>query len=91
MRQHGRPEGGGIASQRLVGAAFQPGEQLFVGRLQAGPEQLDVVRVLVAKGSSRGLCQPRRDADAERAGDKLEQRPPAGLVERIEPARELRR
>ena len=48
-------------------------------------------RLLVAERGDRGLGEPRRDADAQAAGDELEQRPAAGLVERVEPARELRR
>ena len=91
MRQHRRAERRRIAARRLLGAAFEPGEQLRVGRREAGPEQLDLLHVLVAERGGRGLGEPRRDADAQRAGDELEQRPAAGLVERVEPARELRR
>ena len=76
---------------RLVGAAFEPGEQLVIGRRQAGPDQLDLLRVLVAERGDRGLGEPRRNADAQGAGDELEQRPAPGLVEHVEPARELRR
>ena len=91
MRQHRRPERRRIALAGLSRAAFEPGEQLDVGRREPGPEQLDLVRLLVAERGGRGLGEPRRDADAQAAGDELEQRPAAGLVERIEPARKLRR
>ena len=91
VRQHRRAERRRIAVDRLVGAALQPGEQLDIGRRKPGPEHLDLVGVLAAERGSRGLGEPRRDADAQAAGDQLEQRPAAGLVERIEPARELRR
>ena len=89
MRQHHRAERRGVAIDRLVGAAFQPGEQIEIGRRQPRPHQLDVVRVLVAERRRRGLGQPRRNPDPHRAGDELEQRPAAGLVELVEPAREL--
>ena len=82
--------GAGSRARRLLGAAFEPGEQLAVGRREAGPEHLDLVGVLAAERGGRGLGEPRRDADAQAAGDQLEQRPAAGLVERVEPARELR-
>ncbi len=42
-----------------------------------------------AECRDRGLGEPRRHADAERAGDELQQRPAPGLVERVEPSREL--
>jgi hypothetical protein len=90
MRQHRGSERRRIAARWLVGAAFEPGEQLAVGRRETGPEELDLLHVFVAERSGRGLGEPRRHADAQRAGDKLEQRPAPGLVELIEPARELR-
>jgi hypothetical protein len=74
----------------FLAAAFQPGEQLDIRRRQARPENLDLVRLLFAERRRGGFRQPRGDADAEPTGDELEQRPAAGLVERIEPARELR-
>ena len=54
------------------------------------PDQLDLVGLLVAERRDRGLGEPRRHADAQRAGDELQQRPAAGLVERVEPGGELR-
>ncbi len=91
MRQHRRPERRRVAARRFVRAAFEPGEQLEIGRREAGPQQFDLLRILAAERRDRGLGQPRRDADAQAAGHELDQRPAPGLVERIEPARELRR
>ena len=91
VREHDRAERRRIARDRLCGAAFDPGKQIEIGRREPRPDQFDLVRVLAAEGGDGGLRQPRRDADAQRAGDQLEQRPAAGRVERIEPARELRR
>ena len=91
MRQHRRAERRRIAARRLLGAAFEPGEQLAIGRREAGPDQLDLLRILVGQRGDGGLGQPRRNADAQAAGDELDQRPAAGLVERIEPARQLLR
>ena len=89
MRQHHRAERRRIEIDRLVGAALQPREQIEIGRGEPGPHQFDLVRVLVAEGCGGGLGEPRRDADPHRAGDELQQRPAAGLVEFVEPAREL--
>ena len=61
MRQHHRAERRGIAIDRLFAAAFQPGEQIEIGRRQPRPDQFDVVRVLVAERGGRGLRQPRRN------------------------------
>ena len=91
MRQHHRAERRGIAIDRLVAAAFQPGEQIEIGRRKPRPHQFDLVRVLVAERGRGGLGQPRRNADPHRAGDEFQQRPAAGLVEFVEPARELLR
>ena len=91
MRQHRRPKRRRIAARRFFRAAFEPGEQLEVGRRETGPEELDILRIGGAQRRDRGFGEPRRNADAQAAGDELDQRPAAGLVERIEPARELRR
>ena len=91
MRQHRRPERRRIGARGLFACALEPGEQFAIGRREAGPQQLDVVRVLAAERADGGFGQPRRHADAQAAGDELEQRPAPGLVERIEPARQLLR
>ncbi len=55
------------------------------------PDVLDVIGAYAAFGAElgdRGLGETRRDADAQRAGDQLQKRPSAGLVERIEPTGE---
>ena len=91
MRQHHRAERRRIEIDRLFGAAFQPREQIEIGRGEPGPHQFDLVRILVAERGGGGLGQPRRDPDPHRAGDEFQQRPAAGLVEFVEPARELLR
>ena len=91
MRQHHRPERRRIAAFRLFRAAFEPGEQLDIGRRQAGPKQLDILRVGGTERGDRRLGESRRNADAQSAGDELDQRPAAGFVQRIEPARQPRR
>ena len=90
VAQHHGMERRRIDVHRLLGAAFDPGEQLGVGRREAGPHQFHLVRRLVAERRDRGLGKPRRHADAQRAGDEFQQRPAPGLVERIEPGGELR-
>ena len=82
------------AGSTLTGFSARPSIQANssrVGRREAVPHQLDLVRLLVAERRDRGLGEPRRHADAQRAGDELQQRPAPGLVERIEPGGELRR
>ncbi len=82
------------AGSRLTGfcrAAFQPREQVEIGWGEPRPHQLDLVRILVAERGGGGLGQPRRNADPHRAGDEFQQRPAAGLVEFVEPARQLLR
>src|SRR5437660_46109 len=49
MRQHRRAERREVAGLGFFGAAFEPGEQLGVGRRQARPEDLNLVRLLVAE------------------------------------------
>src|SRR5205814_5806137 len=56
---------------------------------EPGPDELDLLRLTATERRCRGLGKPRRYPDAQPAGHKLEQRPAAGLVELIEPAREL--
>ena len=89
MRQHHRAERRRIEIDRLCRAAFQPREQIEIGRREPGPHQLDLVRILVAECRGGGLGEPRRDPDPHRAGDELQQRPAAGFVEFVEPARQL--
>src|SRR6185437_8596909 len=91
MREHWRPERRRIARRRLLRAAFEPGEQLGVGRRQPGPQQFDLVRLFLAKRGHGGLGEPRRYADAHRSRQNLQKRPAPGLVETVEPARDLRR
>ena len=91
MRQHHGAERRGIAIDGLLAAAFQPGEQVEIGRAKPGPDQLDLMRVLVAERRGCGFCQTRGHTDAKRAGDQLQQRPAAGLIELVEPAFELLR
>ena len=91
MREHRRPKRRGIAGDRLARTPLDPGEQGDIGRRNAVPDLLDLVGRQVAQRRKRGLGKPRRDADAQRAGDQLEQRPASGLVELVEPARQQRR
>src|SRR5581483_12025687 len=73
----------------LVGAAVQPGEQVAVRWREPRPQHFDVMQVLLAKRRDGGLGEPRRDADAQSAGDELDERPAAGFIECIEPPGEL--
>ncbi len=91
MRQHRRTERCRVAARRLAGAAFEPGEQVAIGRRQTGPQQFDLLCIFAAERGDGGFGEPRRNPDAQAAGDKLDQRPAPGLVECVEPARELLR
>ena len=85
VREHRRPERRRVARFRPRRPALDPGEQLTVRRLEPMPDMLDLVRRDVAEARDRGLRQPRRDADAQLAGDELEERPARRLVEDVEP------
>ena len=89
MREHRGTVGSGVAIGRPVRAALEPGEQLTIGRREAGPDQLDLPRVVRAERGSRRLGKPRRDTDAQASGHELQQRPASGLLELVEPARDL--
>ena len=91
MREHGRAERGGIGDERFFRPAFDPGEEIEIRRRERRPENLDLVGVLAAERRHRGFREPRRDADAQRAGDEFQERPSPRFVEGVEPARELRR
>ncbi len=91
MRQHRRPERRRIVARRLFDPAFEPGEQVAIGRREARPDQFDFLGFLAAQRRDGGFGKARRDADAQGAGNQLDQRPAPGLVECIEPARELSR
>ena len=49
------------------------------------PDLLDAIDLDTAPLGQRGLGEPRRNADAQAAGDELEERPAAGRIERVEP------
>ncbi len=86
MRQHGRREGRGVDRLGTLAVALDPGEQLDVGRGEPVPDLLDLVGGAAAQLGHRRLGEACGDADAQRAGDQLQQRPAAGLVEPVEPA-----
>ena len=91
-RSHAPASPGGTAwveIDRLLGCGLPA---MRTGRdraARARPHQFEFVRVLVAERRGGGLGQPRRNPDPHRAGDEFQQRPAAGLVEFVEPARQL--
>src|ERR1700749_1624139 len=91
MRQHWRPKRRWIHAYWFFGSPFEPGEQLAIGRRETRPQEFNVMGIFVAERGTGGFSKPRRNADAQAAGDKLDQRPAPGFVERIEPACELPR
>ncbi len=58
VRQHRRPERRRITARRFFRAAFEPGEQVEIGRRQPRPQQFDVLRVGAGERRDRGLGQP---------------------------------
>ena len=91
MRQHQRPEHRRPADLRPRRLAGEPGEQLDIRRLQPVPHFLDIGERYAGPLRKRGLGEPRRDTDAERSGQELQQRPAPSGVEPVEPARQQRR
>ena len=85
VRQHQRPEHRRVDHVGPRPAPVEPGEQRLVGRRQRVPDLLDVGDVEAGHLGHRRLGEPRRHADAQRAGQQLEQRPAPRGVERVEP------
>ena len=75
--------GGGCGARAGAG---QPGEERDVGRAEAVPELLDLGDVAGAEVGQRLLGEAGRDADAQAAGDELQEREAAGGVEAVEQA-----
>ena len=86
LREHDRAERRERGGDRALALAFEPGEELDIRRLQAVPDLLDLGHLLAAEARQRLLGEPRRDADAQAAGDELQKREAAGGVEPVEPA-----
>ena len=89
MRQHDRTEWCGIAIDWFICAAFQPREQIEIGRCKPGPDQFDIVSVLIAKRGGCGFRQSCGDTDPQAACHQLQKRPAPCLVEFVQPADEL--
>ncbi len=86
VREHDRAERGGglgLGARRVAG---EPGEERDEGRCQAVPELLDLGDVLPPELGQRLLGEAGGDADAQAAGDELEEREAAGGVEPVEQA-----
>ena len=86
VREHDRAEGGGGGGFGRRAGAGEPGEERDVGRGEAVPELLDLGDVAGAEVGERLLGEAGGDADAQAAGDELEEREAAGGVEPVEQA-----
>ena len=84
MRQHQRAEHGLAFGAGPRPAVVEPGEQVGVGRRKRVPHLLDVGQLVAAHLRQRRLGETRRDADARRAADQLQQRPAPAHVEAVE-------
>ncbi|GMA73897.1 hypothetical protein GCM10025880_03140 [Methylorubrum aminovorans] len=91
VRQHRWAKRRRVAALGPLSASLDPAEQLDVGRLQAVPDLLHRIGLVAAERADCGLGEPGRDADPQVAGDELQERPAPGLVEGIEPARQMLR
>ena len=85
MRQHQRAEGRHRSDIRPRPYAGKPGEQLGIRRAKPVPDLFDLGERHFRPFGERGLGEPRRDADAERSGEELEQRPALGGIEPVQP------
>ena len=88
MRQHRRTEHRRLRRIGPRRALLQPREQRQIRRRQAVPHLLHIIGLDAADLRQRDLRQPRRDADAQSAGDQLEQCQPHRCIGRIQPARD---
>ena len=88
VREHRRAEHRRVGRVGLRPAALQPGEQRQIGRCKPVPDLLDVVGLDAADLGQRDLRQPGGGADAQPAGDQLQQRQPGGGVGAVQPRRD---
>ena len=84
MRQHQRAENGLALGAGARAAVLEPGEEVGVGRRQRVPDLLDVGQRVAAHLRQRRLGEARRDTDARRAAEQLQQRPAPAHVEPVE-------
>ena len=85
VREHDRAEGGGGGLRGRAGAG-EPGEERDVGGVEAVPELLDFGDVALAEVGEGLLGEAGGDADAQAAGDELQEREAGGGVEAVEQA-----
>ena len=89
--EHGRAKRRGVVADGPGATALGPCEQVDIGRRETVPDFLDRLDANVAQRGDRRLGETRGNADAQGAGEQLQQRPAAGLVEIVEKTREQRR
>ncbi len=65
LRQHGRAKGRGVDRARPLALAFQPGEELEIGRREPVPDLFDRIDLDAAEIGDRGARETRGDADAQ--------------------------
>ena len=82
--EHERAEHRDVGDQRRLGAALAPVEQFGEGRLEPVPHLLDPLDVEPEGVGQRLLGEPRRNADAQRAGGELEDGVAPRRVEMVE-------
>ena len=88
VREHRRIEAHIGRHTRRRGAAFEPIEEGGVRRLNCVPDILDFIRRLAANLRQSRACEARRHANAQSAGDQLQQSPAPVLIQPIEPVRD---
>ena len=86
VREHHRAERRGGGRRRAGTAGGQPGEEVGVGRREPVPDLLDLADLAAAEVGQRLLGEAGGDADAQAAGDELQEREAAGGVEAVEQA-----
>ena len=84
--QHRRQEGAAGIAAGPGRARQQPVEQRPVGGGEAVPDLLHLIDRLAADIGDGLLGEPRRDADAQRAGQELQERPASRRIEGVQPA-----
>ena len=80
VRQHRRAEGGEGGGDGFRRAAFEPGEEVCVRRGEAVPEFFDLADIDLAEIGEGLPGEPGGHADAQAAGDQLQERPATGGV-----------
>ena len=86
MCQHRRAEGRRVPCLGPAALPLHPGQQRRIGRRLRVPDLLDLVHADSSKPRQRGLGEAGGHTHPQAAGDKLQKRPAARLIQKVQPS-----